>query len=187
MFRKLSPLAKNFIRICLPVMLIGLGIVVFGFAAQTWNNPSTGQVIANLDNTGNLNLTGSGSFNFSPGAISVVGTAAQASGGTAGGTFLGATLNGGTLTSGTLSVYEPFAGANYKEVIITATSAYAVSAGTLNITFPVPFTTGGTLSCGTMCNNLTGSATSTFAQSGGTGGVLTMGGTVSGTMIFGGR
>lgn len=181
---------KNFLRYFLAAVIVVLGaafaITVGAAVIQNWqsNTSGTSTSVANIDGNGGFNVTGSGAFNFSPpGTLSVVSTNAVASGGTAGGTFLGATLSSGTLTSGTLSVYEPFQGSSYKEVIIIANSAYSVTQGTVNITLPTAFAT----SQGTMVNTLAGSANANYAITAGSGGVLTLGGTATGILIIGGQ
>jgi hypothetical protein len=121
MFKKLlsrmDSTTKTFVTRMLPALIVITGLAVFGIAAQTWNNPSTGSPIATLDNSGNFSLVGSGAFNFSPtaGYTSTGGTVT-------GGTLNGGILTGGTLTNGSLSFYMPFQGTQYKQLVISALS-----------------------------------------------------------------
>ena len=151
---------KNFLKYCLPAMIVLIGLFALGIAAnplQTWRVNSTS--VANVDSNGSFNVAG--------GLTTLT---------TSSGTL-------GNLTGGTLTYSEPFAGPNYKEVIVGATGI-STSAATV-ITWPTAFTQTPTIVASSMTSSsgtAGGALTYGLTGTGGTGGTFTVN-TTGGTLV----
>ena len=145
------------LRYILPSLLILLAVFAIAYGAttlQSWSSTS-GTVLA-IDSNGSVNISG-GLTTLTP------------SSGTA-----------GNLTGGTLTYCEPFAGSDYKKIIVAATSLTSSAATTL--TWSTSFATTPTLeassmlaptSTGAFTYGLTTSGTGATFTASATGGTLT--------------
>jgi hypothetical protein len=171
---------KVFFFILAAISVIGLVTIVVAANIQSWPN-SSGTVALAIDDSGGLNISGTGAFN-----ASYTGTSSISGGSMAGGTVLYAgsgVVSAGTLSGGTLGVWEPLQGYEYKTLVFSFSSVTATG-NTLAIVYPTAFIHN---TAGTLANTTGGSATMT--PTAGTGGVLTLngGGGVTGDLIIGGR